>query len=359
MVGTLTNEYIGLGDTDADARWIGIRRHQAVLIVAGLGLLGDGVIVSSPSIVEVLLGFALLVCSIPIFDRLTIGEHLTIGVRFALRPHWNVIQVRDEETTMAIHARGDVRVKGYELHHRGRLDLSGGDVELAEKMSALMVGLSTRTSSSHVSVHVHPEQRSTSTLLTLPGETSAPEGWSENVGLLRLVLGVRRDGTLGFLERWRYVRCAEQVRSTLRVIDFTGSPSPVSLLDKLQRANCRPDIALHFDIVPATKAQRVVSRAVHQLGSDGAVRGAAGFRRTAKASRALRRLVQREELVVAGQALMRVGAFVVVRSNSRAELRFAVKDLIRSCENAGLQVQRGGGLQALWYCFQLPGGPGW
>ncbi len=38
------SDLIALGPSDAEARWIGIRRHQALLAMAGLGLAGVGVL---------------------------------------------------------------------------------------------------------------------------------------------------------------------------------------------------------------------------------------------------------------------------------------------------------------------------
>src|SRR5665213_3246139 len=38
LVGTLMSDHLGLAESDADSRWIGVRRHQAVLVIVGLGL---------------------------------------------------------------------------------------------------------------------------------------------------------------------------------------------------------------------------------------------------------------------------------------------------------------------------------
>ena len=46
------SESLGLGEADADARWIGVRRHQAVLVVLGIGLLGDWIMSERHSVIE-------------------------------------------------------------------------------------------------------------------------------------------------------------------------------------------------------------------------------------------------------------------------------------------------------------------
>jgi len=51
--------------------------------------------------------------------------------------------------------------------------------------------------------------------------------------------------------------------------------------------------------------------------------------------------------------------FVTVHAVSLGELRARGKELLRSAEESGLRLERGAGRQAPWYCFQLPGGPGW
>lgn len=360
MVGILTSEYLGLGETDADARWIGIRRHQAVLIVAGVGIAGDGVIAQHHTLLEVALGVAAVIGAAPIIDGLTVSLFIVVCCRFMGRRRWNTIECFDDGTSMEIHARGVAHVMGFELNHRGRLDLSGSDVEMSDRLAALVVGLSARGSSSHVSLHVRSGEHQASTMLALERHVSHQEGWTQNRSMLEAFIGANADGQAsGFLERWTYIRQASGLARVLRVVDFNAASSSLAIFERVQMNGRRPAIALHIDVLAGTKAQRVASRAVHRLGSDGAVATAAGFRRTAKADRALHRLAQREDVIVSGQALLRIGAFIVVRATSVGELRRAVKDVIQSCEESGLRVERGIGVQALWYCFQLPGGPGW
>ena len=57
------SEYVALGEADAEARWIGIRRHQAALVIVGLGLAGDWVISPRAPVIEVVVGVVLLLCA--------------------------------------------------------------------------------------------------------------------------------------------------------------------------------------------------------------------------------------------------------------------------------------------------------
>jgi uncharacterized metal-binding protein len=51
--------------------------------------------------------------------------------------------------------------------------------------------------------------------------------------------------------------------------------------------------------------------------------------------------------------------YVCVRASSQRQLSNAVSEVFRRAHEAGLRCERGLGRQAIWYCHQLPGGPGW
>src|SRR5471032_859703 len=122
--GTSMSEPIALGESDADARWIAIRRHQAVLVIVGLGLVGDWLVRASSQIVELAGGVTLLVCAAPAYDALTLAELLWVGACFLARSRWTLLGATNERGALSLRARGQVRVWDYSLRHRGRLDLS-------------------------------------------------------------------------------------------------------------------------------------------------------------------------------------------------------------------------------------------
>jgi hypothetical protein len=354
------SELVGLGDSDANARWVGIRRHQAVFLILGLGLVGDWIIVPHSKVVELVAGVLTLSGAVPVYDGLTAAEMVSVALQYLLRGRWSLITAHSELATTKIEARGVVAVRGFELVHRGRLDLSGSDLALVAKFADLVRGLATSSESSHVSIHVRSSPRNANTLLTLRAGASTPDGWFESGGLLQEFVGLAKHrDEIGLLERWNYLRNEQEVFRTLRVVDFSGAPAQSALLEKLQQSSRHPEIALHADVLSSAKAHRVASRAVHQLSSDSAASSAVGFRRSARSKRSLHRLSQREEFVAEGEALLRIAVFVTVRASSRAALREASSDVIRSAEEGGLRAHRGVGRQILWHSFQLPGGPGW
>jgi len=161
------------------------------------------------------------------------------------------------------------------------------------------------------------------------------------------------------LERWTYVRVADQLIRVLRIRDFSSVAEGQALLEKVQFASAWSDVSLHVEVVAGAKAQRMSARAVHRMRSDDAASQAAGFRRTARSSRSLDRLREREALVAQGKALLHVAVFLVVRASTLSTLEHDVASVTHRALEAGLRVESGRGRQASWYCAQLPGGPGW
>jgi hypothetical protein len=354
------SENVGLGESDVDVRWIGIRRHQAVLVFLGVGLASDWVMSPRSPLVEVVVGLALLMSAVPCYDGLTVGEQCVVALRFAARSHWHELSVREFGDDVVLWSRGEVAFRGYELSHRGRLDLSGRDVSVAEALAALADASSAARTGQHFSQHVVTKGEDATTLLALAPGVPAPDGWTLHNGLALEVVGLR-DGTttLRFLERFTYLRTPEQLARIYRVRDFSSVPPTRGLLEQILRSTMPLDLALHVDVVAGAKAHRLAARAVHRVGSDDAASRAAGFRRTARSTRSLERLSQREALVASGRSLLRVGVFVIVRGASLEEVQQRSALVWRHAHDAGLRLERGRGLQSQWYVAQLPGGPSW
>jgi len=353
------SEPLGLGVSDGESRWIGVRRHQAALAIVGMGLVGEWITQVHGAPIELLMGILLLTCALPTSDGLTVGERLRIGVTFAARPRWTSIRAKRVTNVLAITARGDATARGYELQHRGRLDLAGRDLVNASALADFADALATSKDTRHFALHVRSSPSGVATLLVAPTDVSAPSGWTENSALAFEATSVGDKGATWLLERWAYVRTTQGVVRVLRVRDFSAVPDGQAFLNRLQFASPWLDVVTHVDVVGGVRANRLAARAVHRVGSDDATSQSAGFRRTAQSTRTLERLRQRESLVVEGAALLRVAVFVVVRAASLQQLRRDVTAVTRNAFESGLRCELGFGRQALWYCAQLPGAPGW
>jgi hypothetical protein len=354
------SELLALGDADAQVRWIGIRRHQAVVVVIGIGLAGDWLVRNQSSAAELITGLVLLICALPGHDNLTVGELAVVALGYVSRSRWTQVSFVPARTALALRARGQAAVQGFSLLHRGRLDLSGHDVMRAHDLAAFADAQATSDRSVHVGLHVRSGREGADTLLSLGEGTSAPDGWRESSELLLDIIGLSgAKSSMWLLERWSYLRTAGGLVRVLRVRDFTAVPDGRALLERLQQSSDDVTVALHFDVVSGQRAHRMVERAVHRTGSDGAASRSVGFRRTARAERSLERLAQREVLVASGRALLRCAVYVSVGATSERLLRQSVEEVQRRAHDAGLRCERGLGRQALWYCLQLPGGPGW
>jgi hypothetical protein len=354
------SDALRLGVADGESRWIGVRRHQAALVIIGAGFVGEWLTQARGPLSELVAGVALSACAVPSRDGLTVGEWVRIGFGFVFRSRWSTIRASADGDVVTIVAHGTSTTRGFALQHRGRLDLSGRDRENALALAEFADTLATSDDTRHFSLHVHSTSKGVATLLAAPHDVSAPTGWTTSAGLALDVAGVVADaGDAWLLERWTYVRDAAGVSRVLRVRDFSAVPSGHNLLHVLQFASPTIDVAVHFDVVAGARARRLAARAVHRLGSDDATSRAAGFRRTAQSSRTLDRVRERESFVVEGSALLRIAVFVVIRSSTLQQLKRDVMAVTRSALESGLRCEAGLGRQTSWYCAQLPGAPGW
>ena len=354
------SELLGLGVADGESRWIGVRRHQAALAISGVGLAGEWLTQAHGEAFELVIGIVLLSCAVPTKDGLTVGERLLIATTFTVRSRWTSIRVGRSGEATTICARGDATVRGYELQHRGRLDLSGRDRLNALALAEFADALSTADEPRHFSLHVRSSPSGVTTLLAAPMDVNPPSNWLVNS--TSKSESSRNGGdpsATWLLERWAHVRDDREVIRVLRIRDFSSVPDGHALLERMQFASPTLDVALHVDVVGGVRAHRLAARAVHRVGSDDVTSLAAGFRRTAQSSHNLERTCQRESLVVEGTALLRIAVFIVIRASSLQQLRRDVDAVTRTSVESGLRCEPGYGRQALWYCAQLPGGPGW
>lgn len=353
------SEAVGLGRSDARDTWLGLARHQVVLVVAGSIVCGDWLVRAHSVPMELVLSVGLVGGAVRCIRGLTLAEFVKVTAHYLGRSRWRRVVSSREGDVVELVAGGTATFRGYELDHRGRLDLSGGDIDNAQRLSELLNGLAVGAPTSHVSVHVRGGGVDTRTFLALARDATVCEGWSPSGSLVDEVVE-KGAGPLGLvLERWSYLRVNDGLRRIVRIDDFQSATDERAVLERLQEVMVDIDLALHVEVVGSSKAQRLSARAVHRVRSDAQVARAAGFRRSAQASLAGERMSQREELVANGQALLRLGVYITLHCASLSELRDASRELRQRAVASGLRLDAGVGRQWLWFCFSLPGGPGW
>jgi hypothetical protein len=353
------SEVIGLGRSDARDTWFTLVRHQVLLVIVGSIACGDWLVRAGSASGELMLGMILMVSALRVVRGLTLAELAQLSVLYLVRSPWQRVTSSRSGDLIEIEAGGTASFQGYELIHRGRLDLSGADFTNAQRLSELMNGLAVGAPLSHVSLHVRARGVIARTFLTLPRDASVCEGWSPSAHLIEHVLDDGAGNSKLIFERWSYLRSSDGLRRIVRIDDFRGATQERALLERLQETSLDLDLALHVEVVGSSRAQRLSARAVHRVGSDAQVARAAGFRRSAQAAMAAERLGQREELVATGQALLRCAVYLTLHCASLAELRDSSSELSRRAVASGLRLDTGVGRQWRWFCFALPGGPGW
>ena len=351
------SEILQIGNSDAASRWIGIRKHQAVLLLLGVLVTGDWCLRPNATVIELCMGLFLLACSPQSSDGLTNGEWLFLAAMYLLRTKWSRVQFSSNKNIIELVTSGRVTFSGYSLIHRGRLDLSGDDGALTNQLKAITSSLALSGVTSHVSLHILCGEEENQTLLCVPAGTFVPPAWKACPELAALLIGALEP--VDVLERWGYTRTKDSLVRVIRLSDFSQASTNNALLERLQTTGQPLDLSIHYDVLPIEKSQKIAARAVHRISSDSAVTHEAGFRRTAQSDRAFKRMRQREILVAQGLPLLRCAVYISICAPNQRELLKRSREVVSIAQDAGLRCQKGFARQAEWFRFQLPGGAGW
>ena len=345
------------GDADAVVRWFGLTRHRLLLLATALATSLDAVMRPRTRWWEWLGALLLTGLSVPGPTGRSWGELAVAEIRYWVRRRLSWMSVAIESDVLVITSHDEHRVWTYDFAHRGRLDLAGHDVALALRLARMAESMATAGGDAHLALHVEAcDDESVVTVLSTTSPVAAPAEWRRDRDAR--IPHTLRIGRNAMIERRDYLRTRDHVMRTLRVSDFAPGRE-ASALETLSERVSWLTLSVHATVLPAVRARRVASRAVHQVGSDAHMARAAGFRWSARREWELETLRQREHAVAAGAALCQWALYVVVRASSLELLRRRVSEVTSVARAAGLRLDLGVSRQREWFEFQLPGGPGW
>jgi len=340
--------------SDSHERWGPLQRHQLVLIVAASTLVTGWLLVTPLPSSAVLLAVAMLVAATPLHRGDTLAQWLVVFVLFSLRSRWSAVHVCLEGDMLTLGHRAQINATMRTLHHVGRLDLAGHYAIVTSQLRDLIGALSATSTGGHVTqlVTMNHDGATTTVSASKGGELT---GWEvpTTVPLFGTVNGQRvlREG-------WRFVRTIDAVHCVGRITTFRPLGDH-SLLEALQCTGTPSTLAVHYAIVPSSRAARIVGRAVHRRGVDESATRSLGFRRSAHADRTLARLAHREQAVAAGHTLLRVAAYVIISGETVRDVQRGVAHVTARASDEGTCVHWGAGRQARWFLWALPGGLTW
>ncbi|MGC8510754.1 MAG: hypothetical protein ACP5PB_07785, partial [Acidimicrobiales bacterium] len=323
-----------LGSANAVVSWAGLARHRVLLALAGVGVVGDALLRPGTPGWEVAAGVALLVGALPADDARSVAQWTVAAASYLTRSRWIAVAVEhvanaagERAGVSVTSARATAVVRGFELEHRGRLDLSGEGASLVRALGNLVDSLALAPPDQHVSWHVRRDGDELVTLLAVRGAGAAPATFRPRDALIAWFVGAVVAERTWLLERWCYLRAPYEVVRVLRIRDFTAARD-AAVLDRLAWTPSRVGITVHVAIVESTRARHLTERAVHRSRSDAAISRGAGFRESARSASDAGRLAQREVQVAAGRALVRLGVYVTVHAAGLDELRASVAEVL-------------------------------
>ena len=324
-----------LGASDHDGRWMGIKRHQGVLLIGGLTLGGDFILRPHATGIEGVTAVVMVTLSMPAKDLMSIGQWVAVLVRFFYRTRLSPFTV--ERTTLA------EEMPTFELLHRGRMDLSGEDQNCIKVMMEVCDGLSLLNETSHVALYALQRGNERATVLRLPRSFGPASGFQT------MTQRDEKDGAKEIsLERWRYIRSDNAVVRYYQVHDFATSRSESGFMTALLRSGAKCDVAVHIEVLGARRGKQSAERAVHGRESDQLISSRSGYRFTAARARQSERLRERELSVASGRALLRLSVLIEVRGSNLRELRERCAHVEQMSASSGLRLHSGRGRQETW-----------
>jgi len=185
------------------------------------------------------------------------------------------------------------------------------------------------------------------------------EGRRRSLAALAGAVSPYNCGPIATDASWSMLRADASLHRTYWVAEWPRlEMGPNWLEPLLLHAGGVRTIAIHYEPVPPSRAQRRIDRDATRLAADEEQRARSGFRIGARHRRAEEAVLEREAELVAGYAELEFAGFVTVTSTDEESLTRSCAEYEQAAAQAGLELRPLDGRQDVAFVCSLPIGRG-
>lgn len=225
---------------------------------------------------------------------------------------------------------------------RGRLDLTETQRALWQNVEELLRRLATRDTPTRLGVYEIHDGGESSAWLCGDTELAWPEPWHVDQAPEQL-----RLSEPWYFEGWSHVRTKSRYVAVLRV--SSDSVHTGNFFRRIAPPASPWRVSVHVEVQARSRALQRVRRASHATTADDQFSRTLGFVNSAQRDAERRSVFEREQLVVGGDALLRLAVLVTCEGESPDALRGVVQRATEHIRSAGARVERGYGRQLEWF----------
>ena len=297
------------------------------LIVSGRGSIGS---------VLLLVGSSALLF-LPI-DSEPLGTHAVTIIRYFSRSRWTACRYEGEGDDHHLTLRGRRKQQWATATFLGRGDLTESAQSQWRAFELMLRQYAAFDTPTRFALYDYQADGRPEASLWADRVTGFPAPWRAVTAPARWTLT-----SPWFREEWSYVRDAACFVATVRVLADTIDGN--NLFDRLRSPTAEWEVSLHGQVEPRRKALRRVRRASHATRSDDQLARTLGFSPSVQRAVEHHAVLEREQLVTQGDALLRIALLMTCRASSMSELQRRVRAAREHARSVGVKTQRCGGHQ--------------
>jgi hypothetical protein len=185
------------------------------------------------------------------------------------------------------------------------------------------------------------------------------EGRRRSLAVLAGAVSPYNCGPIATEASWSTLRADASVHRTYWVAEWPRLETGPNWLEPLLlHAGGVRTLAIHYEPVPPSRAQRRIDRDATRLAADEEQRVRSGFRIGARHRRAEQAVLEREAELVAGYAELEFAGFVTVTATDEEALARSCAEYEQAAAQAGLELRPLDGRQDVAFVCSLPLGRG-